>query len=284
LNRLIIEKAFPGAIRQLHGHGWRPTLFTYGLLGVIVGTLFWLLVRSWPRDHPWANDAEVRLIESGQARIGEEANPTAIPWRHLALSRNQWLFSATNFFSNLGWVFLITLMPRFLDERFSVPVEERGLMTSIPLFAAMFGMLAGGWFTDRLTRTQGRRIGRAVPMGAFKLPCAAVMLACPFIPDVWTVVLALTVMSVCQDFGIPAVWAFAQDTGGQQAATVLGWGNMWGNFGAGIGPMLVGGIAARFGWDWALHTGAFAFLMCGIAGMLTNAGEPLFGSRATDEQ
>jgi MFS family permease len=284
LNRLLLERVFPGAIRQLHVNGWRPTLFVYGLLGIIVGGLFWLVARNWPREHPWANAEEVRFIESGQSRIGEEANPTAIPWRQLMSSRNQWLFSANNFFSNLGWMFLITLMPRFLYERFSIPVEERGLMTSIPLFVAMGGLLLGGWFTDRLTRSQGRRLGRAIPMGAFKLPCAAAMAICPFIPDAWTVVLALTVMSVCQDFGIPAVWAFAQDTGGQQAATVLGWGNMWGNFGAGIGPMLVGGIAARFGWDWALYTGAFAFLMCGVAGMLTNAGEPLFGSRATDEQ
>jgi MFS family permease len=113
-------------------------------------------------------------------------------------------------------------------------------------------------------------------MGAFKFPCAAVLAISTFLPDPWTVTVALAVMSLCQDFGLPAVWAFAQDTGGKQAATVLGWGNMWGNFGAGLGPSLVGGIAATWGWDAALFTGAFAFVMCGITGMMTNAAEPLF--------
>jgi MFS family permease len=276
LNRLLLEKAFPGAIRQLHVEGWRPALLTYGLLGILVGGLFWVIARDWPRTHPWANAQEVALIESGQSQSSQQAGTDAIPWRELLASRNQWLFSATNFFSNLGWVFLITLMPRFLAERFSVPVEQRGLMTTIPLFVASFGLIAGGWYTDRITRTLGRRWGRAIPMGAFKFPCAAVLAISTLLPDPWTVTIALAVMSVCQDFGIPAVWAFAQDTGGKQSATVLGWGNMWGNFGAGLGPSLVGGIAVNWGWNAALYTGAFAFVMCGITGMMTNAAEPLF--------
>jgi MFS family permease len=276
LNRLLIEKAFPGAIRQLHGHGWRPTMLLYGMGGIVVGALFWLLVRNWPAQHPWANAAEVALIEAGQSRTSQQAGTDAIPWGPLVTSGNQWLYSATNFFSNLGWVFLITLMPRFLDERFHVPVDQRGLMTTIPLFAAAFTVPLGGWYTDRLCRTLGRRWGRAIPMGALKLPCVAGLAISPWLPDPWTVVIALTFMSVFQDFGLPAVWAFAQDTGGRQSATVLGWANMWGNFGAGIGTILVGAMAARFGWDMALYTGAFAFLMCGITGVLANADEPLF--------
>jgi ACS family glucarate transporter-like MFS transporter len=278
LNRLVLEKLFPGSIRQLHVEGWRPTLLLYGILGILVGGVFWVVARDWPRKHPWANANEVALIESGQSQESQTAGSDAIPWRELIASRNQWFFSATNFFSNLGWVFLITLMPRFLAERFSVPVEQRGLMTTLPLLVASFGLIAGGWYTDRITRTLGKWLGRAIPMGAFKFPCAAVLAISTLLPDPWTVTIALAVMAICQDFGVPAIWAFAQDTGGKQAATVLGWGNMWGNFGAGLGPSLVGGIAATWGWDAALFTGAFAFVMCGIAGMMTNAAESLFPS------
>ena len=276
LNRLLIEKAFPGSVRQLHVAGWRPTLFTYGLLGIIVGALFWLVARNWPREHPWANAAEVALIESGQSQAAQQAGTDAIPWRELIASRNQWLFSANNFFSNVGWVFLITLLPRFLDERFGVPVDQRGLMTTVVLFVASFSLIAGGWATDRLARTHGRRLGRAVPMGAFKFPCAVMLAISPWLPNAWSVVIALTVMAVCQDFGIPSVWAFAQDTGGKQVGAVLGWGNMWGNLGAGIAPPLMSLVSKYGGWDNVLWLGATAFVMCGVAGMLTNANEPLF--------
>jgi MFS family permease len=276
LNRLVVEKTFPGSIRQLHVGGWRPALLTYAALGLAAAALFWLVVRDWPYKHPWANPAEVALIESGQSQESQRAGTDAVPWRELATSRNHWLYSATNFFSNLGWVFLITLMPRFLDERFAVPVDLRGLMTTVPLFVGCFGLLAGGWYTDRLSRTVGRQWGRAVPMGAFKLPCVAAAAVCPFLGDAWAVVLMLTAMAFFQDFGNPAVWAFAQDTGGRQPATVLGWANMWGNFGAGIGPLLIGDIVGRFGWDAALYAVAAAFALCFVVGMLTNADEPLF--------
>ncbi len=279
LNRLVIEKAFPNVFRQLHVGGWRPTLLIYGLAGIVVGLLFWLLARNWPRQHPWANEAEVRLIEQGQSKVAQDAGTDAIPWRELATSRNQWLFSATNFFSNVGWVFLITLMPRYLDEKFQVPVDQRGLMTTIPLFVAAFGLLLGGWCTDYWSQRFGRRWGRAIPMGAFKFPCALALLASVWLPTPWAVVAALAFMSVCQDFGIPAVWAFAQDTGGKQVGAVIGWGNMWGNFGAGLSPPLLGFIAKQASWDAVMVTGAAAFVLCGITGMMCNAAEPLFRER-----
>ncbi len=249
------------------------------MLGIIVGAVFWVVVRNWPWEHPWANAAEVSLIKEGQSRIGEDREPPGIPFRLLIQSRNQWYFSAAHFFSNVGWVFLITLMPRFLAERFKVPVDERGLMTTIPLFAASFGLIAGGWFTDRLTAAYGRRWGRSIPMGLFKLPCAVALLSCIVLPTAWAVTIALTLMAVFQDFGIPAVWAFSQDTGGKQVGAVLGWGNMWGNLGAGLAPSLMG-LLSRGGWGWdpVLVAGSVAFILCGIAATLANANKPLFAA------
>jgi MFS family permease len=275
LNRLVIEKAFPGAIRQLHTDGWRPTLLIYGGLGIVVGGIFWVVVRNWPWEHPWANAAEITLIKEGQ-HGGTHHEPTGIPLGLLIRSRNQWFISAAHFFSNVGWVFLL-MMPRFLEQRYKVPVDERGLMTTIPFFAASFGLLAGGWFTDRLTLAYGRRWGRSIPMGLFKLPCAVAMISCIFLPGAWEVTIALTLMAVFQDFGNPAVWAFAQDTGGKQVGAVLGWGNMWGNFGAGITPWVMGHLArGKWGWDAVLIAEALAFVLCATAATLANANKPLF--------
>ena len=276
LNRLVVEKAFPGSFVQIHAEGWRPTLLIYGVLGIFVGGLFWLFTRSWPWQHPWANKAEVDLIAAGQSKVGEANAPDSIPFGKLMSSRNQWLFSATNFFSNFGWVFLITLVPRFLDERYHVPVDERGLMTTIPLFVAAFALLAGGWFTDRLTLSVGRKWGRSIPVGVMKIPCVIAVLLLPWIPSAWPAVAALTVMSVCQDFGNPSVWAFAQDTGGKHVGVVLGWGNMWGNFGGAAGPMAIGAVAVAFGWDASLYMVAGSFALCAVCGSLMNASIPLF--------
>lgn len=281
LHRLLIDKAFPGAIRQLHTNGWRPTLLLYGMLGIIVGGLFYVLTRNWPREHPWANKEEVEFIEKGQSKIGEQTGTDAIPYKELLKSKNQWLFSTNQFFSNVGWVFLISLMPRFLEERYQVPVDLRGMMTTMPLFAAALFMPVGGWFTDWLTRRRGRRIGRAVPMGAFKIPCAVALASCPWLPGPWAVTAALAFMAVCQDFGIAATWAFAQDTAGKQVGAVLGWANMWGNFGAGLAIIMTGRIAELIGWDAAFYAIALAFALSGLTGLLANASQNLFP--ATEE-
>ena len=282
LNRLILEQLFPGSIKQIHGLGWRPALLVYGVLGIIMGAMFWWFARDWPWAHPWANRDEVELIQAHQSSTGEAAIPTSIPWMKLLASRNQWLFSLNQFFSNVGWVFLITLVPRFLSERFAVPVEERGFMTTVPLFVASFSLIFGGLFTDWLTKRAGRRWGRSVPLSLFKIPCIIALVLSPSLPTAWAVVAALTIMAVCQDFGIPAAWALAQDTGGSQPATVLGWANMWGNFGAGLATPLMGLTFDLFaglglnGWDGVLYAGAVAFALCGISGYFVNAEQPLF--------
>lgn len=274
LNRLLVEKTFPGSVRQIYGAGWRPTLMAYALAGLVVGVLFWVVARDTPDGHPWANPAEIELIADGEPAHAE-GGTTAVPWRALVVSRNQWIFCVNQVFNNLGWVFLITYTARFLTERFAVPIDELSFMTTAPLLAGAFGMIAGGWYTDRLARRAGRRLGRAVPMGWFRFPCVPVMVACAFLPTAWGVVVALCVTAWFTDFGIPATWAFAQETGGKQAGTVLGWANMWGNLGAGLGAKLIGVVSAAHGWDAAMYLCAAAFAVTGVAGAMLNADEPL---------
>ncbi len=274
LSRLVVEAVSYNAIRKLHGKGWRPALLSYGLLGVIVGVVVWLVARDSPRQHPWVSAAEAELIADGIAPK-PPVRSFAVPWRALATSRNQWLYCGMSFFSNYAWVFLITLLPRFLDDRYKVPLDQRGLMTTVPLFVAAFGMIAGGFVTDWLTKRHGKWWGRALPMGGMKLPCAALMAVSPWLPEAWMFVAALALVAVCQDFGVPAVWAFAQDTGGEQVGPVLGWGNTWGNFGAGVAPLVMGVIAAQAGWTYALLSGASAFAVSAVCGMMADAGLPL---------
>lgn len=277
LNRLIIEKAFPGSLKQFHGEGWRPTLLLYGLGGVIIGLVFWLSVRDWPEQHPRCNSGEIALIgESESSPSSLTPAKVGIAWGRLALNWNMTWNSANQFFVNFGWVFVITLFPNYLSDVFAVPIEQRGWMTTLPLVVAAGGMLFGGWLTDRLARTMGVRWGRAIPIGATKLLGAFGLLICPWLDAPWGVTIALSVMTFTTDMGVPAVWAFAQDVGGRHVGSVLGWGNMWGNVGAGLSPIVVAWAQKYYGWDVVFYLGAGAFVMGTIAGLLVRADRPLF--------
>lgn len=276
LNRLLIEKAYPDTIEQLHVKGWRPTLIIFGVAGVVVGMIFWGIVRDWPREHPRCNTEEVALI-SGGAAPAAATSPPPVPWGLMLTSPNVIFSSLMQFGVNVGWTFIITLMPEYLSQQFQVPVEERGLMATMPLIGGCTGMLLGGWLTDRLTRAFGLRWGRGVFLGPSKLVGACALFACPFLSDPWHVTWMLTFFAFSTDMGIPSTWAFAQDTGGKHVGSVLGWGNMWGNFGAGLAPLLSMVIMQRWmsGWNAVFFVNAGAFLFAAIFGSMMDCRIPL---------
>lgn len=258
LNRLALETVFPDTIRQIQGRAWREVMWLYGGVGLLVAALFWLVVRDRP-----TTAADVPIVREG------------IPWRVLVRSRSMFLSGLMQFGINIGWVFLITLLPRYLVEAYRVPIEERGMMATVPLLAGCVGMLLGGRLTDVLTRSLGRRWGRALPIGLTQFVCAAACLACPLLPGAWSVVAALAVMAMAVDLGVPAIWAFVQDVGGRHTGAALGWGNMWGNFGAALSPVLLSQVQGIGGWTAVFATCAAFFAVAATAGLFIDAGRPL---------
>ncbi|MFO1095406.1 MAG: hypothetical protein U0992_19180 [Planctomycetaceae bacterium] len=68
-------------------------------------------------------------------------------------------------------------------------------------------------------------------------------------PSPWVCIALLSAVAFGTDLGIPAFWSICQDIGGRSVAAVLGWGNMWGNLGAFVSPMLLGLISRHWDWD-----------------------------------
>jgi nitrate/nitrite transporter NarK len=182
------------------------------------------------------------------------------------------------FSTNVGWVFIVTWLPRYLDEVHHVPVEIKGWMTFMPIAVGMAGMMLGGKLTDALVRWVGLRWGRSIPIGATRFLAVGAYLYCLTEPSAWMAVAAFSLVAFSTDLGVPAVWAFQQDIGGRHVGSVLGWGNMWGNFGAAVTPPLMRFLVDRDqNWNAAFLLCAGAFLVAGLAGLGINATIPLTG-------
>ncbi len=294
LNRLLLESAYRKSIKKIYGAGWRPVLLAYGLVGVLVAGLFWFVFRDEPSVHPGCNAAEVELIEYGRpASAAPREKAGRAPLVGLVRSRSMWLSCLSQFMTNIGWVFLVTWLPRYLDDVHKIPVEQRALMTFIPVAVGMAGMLFGGILTDRLTRRFGLRWGRALPMSASRFLAMAAYLFCLTEPSPWAAVAAFSVVALATDLGVAATWGFMQDVGGKNVGAVLGWGNMWGNLGAAIAPLLVIWIVTGSReflpsfLEWTVATGqasnwtlaflacAMSFLVAGIAAAGIDATVPI---------
>lgn len=260
--------------------GWRAALGLFGVLGMVYAVVYWLLARDRAAEHPWANAAEAELVPPAPTTTKAAG---AFPLLALARSGNLWLSSLTQCCINVGWAFVITKLGDYLEKGHGLTGAEKGTWTSLPMWAGIPGMLAGGFLTDALARRVGLRWGRALPIGVSLFVCS---LACGVAAttDNYVVVVAmLCVMTVFVDLGIPAVWAFAQDVGGRHTGAALGWANMWGNLGAAASPVLLGWVQRSFavpgvstsGWPAAFAVCACTFSLAGVAALFMNASKPL---------
>jgi MFS family permease len=145
---------------------WQAVFFLIALPSLVLSPLLWLLLREPERrglaagDEPLSVAATTRYVWDRFALFG----PFFIGFGIIVLAN----------FATLAWT------PEFFIRRFGMDVKDAGLIiaaTMIP--AGSIGVLAGGWFADRLHR-RGRRdavlitgivaaVGAVIPGIAFPL-------------------------------------------------------------------------------------------------------------------
>ncbi len=277
LNRLVLEGLHRKSIKKIYVAGWRPMMFAYGSIGLLVAGLVWFSSRNLPSQHPWCNEQEVALIRGDRGSANSESKKLGgVPIVELLGSRSMWLCCASQWFTNIGWVFLMTWAPRYFLSVHKVSVEELALMVAIPPLVGWAGMLSGGGATDWLVDRIGLRWGRVLPMSLSRFVAMSAYLACWASPSPWFAVTMFSVVAFSTDFGTPSVWAYMQDAGGRHVGSILGWGNMWGNLGAAVTPpLLITIVGETERWDLAFLTCATAFLLSGLASAGINATIPI---------
>lgn len=251
----------------LHMQSWRASLWIDGIAGLLIAVLFWRVVRSNPQEHPQLNAAELALIGRPQGERPLSGRELVSALGSFAKSISLWCNSINQMLVNIGWGFLVTWLPTYLVEERHVGELEGGRMVTYVLAFGMAGQIAGGYYCDWATRRFGLRWGRLLPMCSSNFICAAAYLCCPFVESTWLLIGCCAVVSFCTDLANPALWAFMGDVGGRATAAAGGWGNMWGNFGASAGALLVPALLKMGGGDGKLlvfATLAGAFVLAGL--------------------
>ena len=282
-HRFLLEAIYPLEIEKTYISSWRPVLFLYGSLGLIVAAIFWWVVRDRPQVHPWCNDQEKAFITAGKT-YSENKTVGNIPWVDILQSRSLWLSSVAQIGINIGWLFIGTWFPTYLLEQHQVPIVERGIMVMVPFFVGWFGMVAGGKSTDWLVPVVGLKWSRRIPWVTSAVVAAVAFALCPWMNHPWLVTLLMSVVAFSVDFSNPATWAFNQDVGGNYVGCVLGWGNMWGNLGAAVSPILLAYVAEAYSWSHMFYVCAAVFCVAGICNGLVDATVPVIRQQppATD--
>lgn len=208
-------------------YGWNSSFMVFGGFGVAYAVLVGILLRDAPAAPRAASEAET-VRETPGAILG-------------ALFRNGRLGVLALHWSLLGfagWAFM-TWMPTFIQEKFNLTQGKAGFTaTAYMQTAQLFGVLAGGAWADRWSRSSAR--------GRVLVPCIALTLASPFVfmtanaSVLWIAIAGMIVYGLargCSDSNMMPI--LCQVVEPRHRATGYGLLNFLG--------CLVGGIAAYLG-------------------------------------
>ena len=194
--------------------------------------------------------------------------PQSFPWKAVLTSRSLWFASLYQLTTNIGWVFLINSLPVYLKDVKHMSDAANGQVSSSALFLGIVGLPLGGMLTDYWSKRYGTRLGRLLPLVFTRIVAVGCYFAVMAASTPLEMSLAFGALALFVDMGMPAMWALMQDISGRHQAQLFGWGNMWGNFGAAMQPVLVGWILARYDHH---HDYQPAFWFCGGALLLSIA-------------
>ena len=170
--------------------GWRhllspmPSYTTAGALrsglvrawGLFAGLVWFLVARDTPAQHPWSSQDEQRYIAAGLPRGDHITGAPQLGWGEIVKDRNVQALSFSYFtygyavYIFFSWFFIYLNSVRGLD------MKKSSLYTMLPFIAMAVASPIGGWLSDRITRSKGKRAGRCGLAAAAMAFCGAFLL------------------------------------------------------------------------------------------------------------
>jgi ACS family glucarate transporter-like MFS transporter len=252
---------------------WRTSFMVFGLLGVVWAIIFFSWYRDDPRRHKSVNAAEAALLPTE----AEESGHLHVPWRKLYTSKSVWYLCAQYFAASYSWYFFITWFPTYLLRERGLDVKQSALLAGLPLFLGGFGSLVAGWASPHISRWVGDVRTTRKGFGAVGFTMGAVLLVVStYLKDPYMAVLAIALVSFCNDLMMPGAWAACMDVGGRYCGTLSGTMNMMGNLGGFVSPIVIGYIIKHTGnWNLTFYVTAAVYIVGAICWLLTDPVTPL---------
>jgi MFS family permease len=226
--------------------GWREMFIVAGVSGVVVAAVFLLCYRDLDKT-PDITIEELEYIRQDSDGVVEEG--PRVPWASLFKKRSMWGMMG-GYFCNL-WVYQIFLVfiPLFIINQFGVAFASLGFIASVPWIGAIFGDLASGVISGKLSDRPGWTTMRAkkVTIVVSMLLQAIVLAMIPFngmFGEGAGLAIAVTLMAFALGFNgavVAHAWSLpCEFTTPSTVASVGSIQNFGGFLGAALSPLLAG--------------------------------------------
>ncbi len=138
-------------------NSWRMAFLVAGIGTVLCGVWAWWYIRNTPREHPTANEMEVRYIEEAHAREDAQSlQGSGGRWTAFFRYRSVWCMCLGWMFFNTVFYGLLTWLPNYLFKVHGFNIQTLGGASFIIFFSGFVGELVGGWIGDSWRARGGR--------------------------------------------------------------------------------------------------------------------------------
>jgi MFS family permease len=243
---------------------WRVMFIVMGVAGVVAAGL-WFLVYRDPRVQALSAQDEEYLRPNRQAKSAVSVRE----WSSLFRFRAMWVLMLGAFCTGyITWMYQIWL-PAYLEMQQHISIAKTGFLASVPLLAAFFGALAGGYISDRLIKGgMGLIASRRLPLVLGLLGSAAFTGLAAVATTAGLAITCIAVSMFCMQFGITCKWILVTVVTPQAyCASAASNQNFAGFLGGTLSPILTGYIVDV--------TGSFVVALS-IGAIITLIGATLF--------
>jgi sugar phosphate permease len=242
-------------------YGWRMPFYVNAAIGLVWVAVCYVWFRDTPRQMKGIDPKEVTLIEK-TSRFSPLAH--TVPWKIILKNRNLWALMLMYFCCQWANYFFVAWMPVYLQEGRGLTENEMKSVVFVLFLVGIAGFLIGGFTGDLLVKKKGLLFGRRfVGMSGLGM-CSVLLLLAAMSSDTTITSLCLIAANGFFSFGVMVSYAVCTDIGRNNAGTVTGAMNFFGQMGAFFLAIIFGRIAQS--------TGSFQVPLFIVAGvMLTGA-------------
>jgi len=255
--------------------GWRNSFYLSAALGFLAILIWAYYATDWPEQHKGVNAAERNLIALDKEAVlrrkslrGAEGNA---PWGKMLFSLSVWglilgyACQGYSFYVYYNWFYIYAVRVRGLS------LLHAAVWTSTPFFAMAVLSPAGGWFSDLISRSCGRRRGRQYAVWLGMGVSALLLVIGSHTADV---TIALPMIAFAAGFNMFAAanfWAACIDLLPNHSASLSALMNTWGSIGGAISSTATAYIATRLSWGRSLDLAALITVLSGLLWLFVNA-------------
>lgn len=239
-------------------YGWRASFYVNAFIGVIWVLIFYRWFRNFPSEMKNISSGEVSYIENNRRFSNGHQQ---ISWKIILKNRNLWALMLMYFCCQWANYFFVAWMPVYLVEgrHFTENVMKEIVFTLFVI--GIVGFLIGGYVGDWLVKRKGLRFGRRfVGMTGLGV-CGLLILVAAMALDSNIVAASLIAANGFFSFGVMVSYAVCTDIGRNNAGTVTGAMNFFGQMGAFFLAIIFGQMVDVFhNFDYPLFVVAFVML------------------------